>query len=471
MSSHKAKAKDEEKWRWPLPQDLRLALAGQTPFTKEAFKNVENPALLLQRFVPYPEEKDRDKKDTGWSWEVGGKNFKQSAWRIVTERLSVLYSGIVKEASKEILSRFSLAQRSLEQQGYKFYGPLEAQVQWRLVVGLGLPSPLETGITLHHLYGIPYLPGSAIKGVTRAFRLQKIAEELGVPRLPAWDIEQWEKNFPSPTPWKLLEQLLMSPVPKDSDSEERRKHLNEQIENRFKELKNALENGQNFLKERKYLCKAPKVLEMDIKELKQNYICSFSRAFGSQEEKGEIVFFDAYPISLTVDGQGILELDVINPHYGEYYRGEEPPADWLSPNPVFFLAVRRGTVFHVLLAQRPPCRPADNLLETVAGWVKQALKELGIGAKTRAGYGQLDTELVQKGQGLSKPSPSVALAVENWSPRDMGLLPQIISQLASLPSPERRALAQKLKEKLEAAGRWGGEYREKPWHQKLEELL
>jgi len=43
----------------------------------------------------------------------------------------------------------------------------EMQVDWRLVVGLGGASVYETAMTLHHVYGIPYLPGSAVKGVTR----------------------------------------------------------------------------------------------------------------------------------------------------------------------------------------------------------------------------------------------------------------------------------------------------------------
>lgn len=38
---------------------------------------------------------------------------------------------------------------------------------WRLVVGLGISSVYETSMTLHHVWGIPYLPGSALKGVTR----------------------------------------------------------------------------------------------------------------------------------------------------------------------------------------------------------------------------------------------------------------------------------------------------------------
>lgn len=40
---------------------------------------------------------------------------------------------------------------------------------WRLVVGLGGESVYETSITLHHVYGIPYIPGSSIKGVVRSW--------------------------------------------------------------------------------------------------------------------------------------------------------------------------------------------------------------------------------------------------------------------------------------------------------------
>jgi CRISPR-associated protein Cmr6 len=35
----------------------------------------------------------------------------------------------------------------------------------RLIVGLGSENVLETGITLHHTYGMPVLPGSALKGL------------------------------------------------------------------------------------------------------------------------------------------------------------------------------------------------------------------------------------------------------------------------------------------------------------------
>jgi CRISPR-associated protein Cmr6 len=36
-----------------------------------------------------------------------------------------------------------------------------------LVIGLGNASATEAGLTLHHTYGLPYLPGSALKGLAR----------------------------------------------------------------------------------------------------------------------------------------------------------------------------------------------------------------------------------------------------------------------------------------------------------------
>ncbi len=51
-----------------------------------------------------------------------------------------------------------------------------AVLDWRMVIGLGGESVLETDITLHHLYGIPFIPGSALKGLTRAYVTGEIDE-------------------------------------------------------------------------------------------------------------------------------------------------------------------------------------------------------------------------------------------------------------------------------------------------------
>jgi len=60
---------------------------------------------------------------------------------------------------------------------YKAVLPTEVQIRLTLggpmAVGLGMSSPIEVGLTTLHTYGMPYIPGSAIKGVCR-----DVAEEL-----------------------------------------------------------------------------------------------------------------------------------------------------------------------------------------------------------------------------------------------------------------------------------------------------
>lgn len=43
--------------------------------------------------------------------------------------------------------------------------PVDLATQGRLIVGLGTENVLETGIRLHHTYGMPIIPGSALKGL------------------------------------------------------------------------------------------------------------------------------------------------------------------------------------------------------------------------------------------------------------------------------------------------------------------
>ncbi|WP_299429851.1 type III-B CRISPR module RAMP protein Cmr6 [uncultured Meiothermus sp.] len=44
---------------------------------------------------------------------------------------------------------------------------IEATTTTPLAIGLGNSSPIENGLAIHHTYGTPYLPGSAIKGLLR----------------------------------------------------------------------------------------------------------------------------------------------------------------------------------------------------------------------------------------------------------------------------------------------------------------
>ncbi|MBO0800935.1 MAG: type III-B CRISPR module RAMP protein Cmr6 [Blastocatellia bacterium] len=50
----------------------------------------------------------------------------------------------------------------------------KAKVEGRLAIGLGDDGVLETSITLHHTYGVPYIRGSALKGLAAAFARNRI---------------------------------------------------------------------------------------------------------------------------------------------------------------------------------------------------------------------------------------------------------------------------------------------------------
>ena len=74
-------------------------------------------------------------------------------------------------------------------EGYE--GANELTTSWRVIPGLGNASVFETGMTLHHIYGFPYLPASSIKGIVRSWLIQ---EYFGNPE--SNDVPQEEKKYP-----------------------------------------------------------------------------------------------------------------------------------------------------------------------------------------------------------------------------------------------------------------------------------
>jgi len=51
-----------------------------------------------------------------------------------------------------------------------------ATVDGRMIVGLGTESVLEVGISLHHTYGVPFIPGSALKGLAANFAARALQD-------------------------------------------------------------------------------------------------------------------------------------------------------------------------------------------------------------------------------------------------------------------------------------------------------
>lgn len=226
---------------------------------------------------------------------------------------------------------------------------LSASLSWRLVIGLGASHPQKTSMTLHHIYGIPYIPGSAVKGVTRHWFILKEFDFLGIE-----DLSQIN----------CLEKILETA---DVENRDEKKRDDKLPKDEFNKKFSVKKNGKVI---------QPNDTLYEFLKTKQNTIKEFQNIFGTQNKKGKVIFFDAFPsdeISLTID--------IMNPHYPDYYGDDKPPADWQNPVPIKFLTVE-NTKFHFWLASRDA-----DLLEKAEKLLKSALKEYGIGAKTSLGYG------------------------------------------------------------------------------------
>ncbi|MBE3568259.1 MAG: type III-B CRISPR module RAMP protein Cmr6 [Thermogemmatispora sp.] len=255
----------------------------------------------------------------------------------------------------------------------------EAEIDWRMVVGLGGNSVLETDLTLHRNYSLPIVPGSALKGLTRNYATQ----------------EDWEVTIPD-------------------------------------------EQGQP---------RQRKKAEADL-----------NRLFGTLDQAGSVIFFDAMPLK----GEARLELDVMTPHYPDYYQGGKPPSNDQQPVPITFLTVAK-TTFAFAIAPRTPT-PGDRADTALAlALLKQALADYGIGGKTSAGYGYFHqvTNMPppngadpadpqeEKGEGLeearAKARELAALTPEQLQ-RKGGQ--ELLGALAQMPSPAAQRLLAREIEKI-----------------------
>jgi CRISPR-associated protein Cmr6 len=96
--------------------------------------------------------------------------------------------------------------------------------------------------------------------------------------------------------------------------------------------------------------------------------------------RGDLLFLEGSPAALPV-----VERDVINPIFGAYYRDvRTPPASYLSPSPIFFLTLGAGSLYRFGVAS---LSGDPEAAERGVRWLQGALTELGVGAKTGAGYG------------------------------------------------------------------------------------
>ncbi len=220
--------------------------------------------------------------------------------------------------------------RTLKNNGYEVLKWTQT-TETRIVCGLGIPSLAENGLLLDRVWGFPYVFGSALKGIAQDQALMELTDFT------------------------------------DGDKRRDAKRLN-----------------NDFI-----ACFGAQTAELG-HPVDQHW----------QPFKGSVIFMDAF---LDPDVREPFEVDIINPHYGKYYstKGGTPPADYLSPVPNLFLVLKENIKFHFALAAKTvkvelkgqggdplkiDCQ-AGNLCDIASGWLQGALVNLGIGGKTRVGYG------------------------------------------------------------------------------------
>lgn len=120
----------------------------QTPYFK--MNEILDSSYLAYNKLYFPDEE----------WKDAKKSYLQEFIKIYDKQ---------KENYKNIYNRFVTSVNSLEKNGYYVNEIKDLQTDWHLIAGLGGESVLETSISLHPLYGFPYIPGSAVKGLARAY--------------------------------------------------------------------------------------------------------------------------------------------------------------------------------------------------------------------------------------------------------------------------------------------------------------
>jgi len=225
---------------------------------------------------------------------------------------------------------------------------------YRLVIGAGYPSFIENGFLFHHVYGIPYIPGETLKGLARAVFILSVAEAIK-----------------GETKLSKIEEVL---------SEEAEKEISEEAKGILHQIPEKI----NIILDNYII---------------ENPVETFRKIFGSKERIGQVIFFDAYPVDFNPSEH--FEADIMNPHYGRYYQsqsGNEAPADWLSPTPIHFLALKEGIDFEFNLGLAPLEPMGDNeeklLLTTARKLLKVGLENFGVGNKKRKGYGWFSDKTV-----------------------------------------------------------------------------
>ncbi len=260
---------------------------------------------------------------------------------------------------------------------------LPAQSTAPFMTGLGNEHPLENGFSFLNPYGLPYLPGSGVKGV-----LRRAAEELALGfygDTSGWDIVSlwWLFGFEPNSVYLIGPSDRMPPAQLEEAQRWQDAYRNPETRDAVpRDRLEALIKATLNREQQRYQEQPFKLLDD---------LGTDPKLRDAVRNRGALMFWDVIP----EPAGGKLAVDIMTPHYGNYYyqdQGNTTPHDSGQPNPILFLTVPPGSSFEFFVQCDFAALPESlrnswqTLLEAA---FQHAFDWLGFGAKTAVGYGQM----------------------------------------------------------------------------------
>ena len=308
---------------------------------------------------------------------------KQNPWTIQDSKTSALEAAaLLSETDRRSIAEHVQRQRAIFNAAAGADGlELMAKSIAPFTTGLGNEHPLENGFAFLNPYGLPYLPGSGVKGVVR-----RAAEELAHS-----DLFENDTGWTLPAIWNLFgfEPWLAS-AGRESDAEWEEWIGGFSVSGPEVDayLDAVLDDTSASQRLKRDILQADDPMRTLLQERHLHV-------------RGALEFWDVVP--QIKDNK--LSVEIMTPHHSHYYQGRAhagstSPHDSGKPTPISFLTVPPGSdfVFHVRCDRRRLARCLPQLAEDeswrrlVEAAFEHAFEWLGFGAKTAVGYGAMERD-------------------------------------------------------------------------------
>lgn len=261
------------------------------------------------------------------------------------------------------------------------------------VTGLGMEHPSENGFAFLNPYGLPYLPGAAVKGALRT-AAERLAlgldgqEPAGWDMLAVWLLFGFDASSPS----------LASP-PRDGvdlvvdEAAWWRQQYLEWVHSGGWDETTACELIKRLGLAKGWLEQPQAFLE----GLANGFPSGTNVNLADLALAGALNFWDV----IIRPPANRLDVEILTPHYMHYYQQGEPPHESgrLTPNPFMVVPPDSAFLFFVHCPNKRLPQALQSGWKTLLGAAfDESLEWAGVGAKTATGYGilQHDAALADK---------------------------------------------------------------------------